>query len=320
MAALYPAIEPHASGMLEVGDGHRVYWETCGRPDGRPAVVLHGGPGSGCAAEARRYFDPGLYRVVQFDQRGCGRSTPHAGDPTTDLAANTTHHLLADLERLRGHLGIERWLVMGGSWGATLALAYALRQPHRVTGVVLRSVTTTSRWEIAWITRGVGIMLPEAWARFQGGVPPADREGDLVDAYHRLLASPDTGVRAEAARRWCDWEAAVVALHPGQAPSPRFEDPAFRYAFARLVTHYWRHAAWLADGALLRGATRLAGIPGILVHGRLDLGSPPVTAWRLAQAWPGSALVLVSGAGHDTRDPGLREAVVAATDRLAGRR
>jgi len=317
MPDLFPPIEPYDSGQLEVGDGHQIYWEACGNPTGKPALVLHGGPGSGCTPGARRYFDPRAYRIILFDQRGSGRSTPHASSPGIDLSTNTTAHLLADIERLRTHLGIARWLVFGGSWGSTLALAYAERHPERVAGMVLVAIATTTPAEIEWITRGVGMFFPEAWDRFQGGVPAGERGGRLVDAYHRLLMHPNPAVHETAARDWCDWEMALVAIHPGHTPNPRYENPAFRLGFARLVTHYWRHAAWLEDGALLRDADRLAGIPGVLIHGRLDLGGPLVTPWRLARAWPGSELVIVGEAGHDARDPGMAESIVAATSRFA---
>jgi len=317
MADLYLPIEPYDAGMLDVGDGHRVYWETCGNPAGKPALVLHGGPGSGCTVNARRYFDPSVYRIVLFDQRGSGRSTPHASLPGIDLSTNTTSHLLADIELLRQHLEIEQWLVLGGSWGSTLALAYAGQHPQRVAGMVLFSIATTTAAEIAWITRGVGAFFPEPWCRFRDGVPQADREGSLVEAYHRLLMNPDPTIHEKAARDWCDWEIAVVAVHPAHKPHPRYEDPAFRLGFARLVTHYWRHKAWLADGALVQVASRLAGIPGVLIHGRLDIGGPLITPWQLNQNWPGSELIVVSEAGHDTRDPGMTESIVAATDRFA---
>jgi proline iminopeptidase len=303
-------------GLLEVGDGHRLAFEVEGPPDAPAAVVLHGGPGSGRSARSRALFAPGRWRLVRFDQRGSGASTPQAANPATDLAPITTQAMVADIERLRGHLGIARWLVQGGSWGATLALAYAQRHPERVTGLVLGPVTTTTRREIAWITRGAGAFLPEAWERFRDGVPPADRDGDLAEAYARLLARPDPAVRDRAAADWCAWEAAVVALDPRQAPSPRWADPRFRLGFARLVTHVWRHAAWLEEEALLRGMGRLAGIPGVLVHGRLDLGSPIGTAWALHRAWPGSNLVAVGGAGHDAGEPGMAEALAAAVARL----
>lgn len=316
MQDLYPPIEPHATGRLDVGDGHRVYWEACGNPRGRPALVLHGGPGSGCTPTAPRHFDPGHWRIVLLDQRGAGRSTPHASTPGVDLSTNTTAHLLADIERLRRHLGIERWLVQGASWGSTLALTYAQRHPQRVTALVLSSVATTTPAEIEWITRGVGAFFPEAWERFRAGVPEAERDGSLVDAYHRLLMHPDSAVHARAAQDWCDWEQAIVAVQADHKPHPRWQDAGFRLGFARLVTHYWRHAAWIEDGALLHGAAGLAGIPGVLIHGRLDLGGPLAGPWRLHKAWPGSELVVLGQAGHDGRDPGMAEAIVAATDRF----
>lgn len=314
----YPEIAPYDHGMLDVGDGHLVYWEACGNPDGKPAVVLHGGPGSGCTPGWRRYFDD-AYRVVLFDQRGCGRSTPHASDPEVDLATNTTHHLCADIERLRRHLGIDRWLVFGGSWGSTLGLAYAESQPERVSELVLFSVVTTTHREVEWITRDMGRIFPAQWARFRDGVPVADRDGSLVDAYSRLLHDPDQVVREKAAKDWCDWEDTHIAVLAGHRPDPRYDDPAFRMAFARLVTHYWRHGAWLDDGILLREATKLTGIPGVLVHGRLDISSPPDIAWHLARAWPDSMLQLVDDAGHGSSQPGISEALVTATDRFAGR-
>ncbi len=320
MTVLYPEIEPYDCGMLDLSDGHHVYWEACGNPDGKPAVVLHGGPGSGCTPGMRRYFDPASYRVVLFDQRGSGRSTPHASDPAADLATNTTLHLLADVELLREHLGVDRWLVFGGSWGCTLGLAYAERFPARVTEMVLASVTMTRPSEIEWLYRGVGQLFPQEWARFRAGVPEPERDGDLVAAYHRLLEGPDAVVRERAARDWCAWEEAVVSATPGYAPNPRYERTDFRMAFARIVTHYFSHYAWLEDGELLRNAGKLDGIPGVLAHGRLDLGSPLMTAWELHRAWPGSELVVVDSAGHDARDPGMAEHIVTALDRFARNR
>jgi proline iminopeptidase len=314
MAERYPEIEPHAHGMLEVGDGQSIYWEQCGNPDGKPAVVLHGGPGSGCIPGFRRYFDPGGYRIVLFDQRGAGRSVPHASEPGTSLRANTTQHLIADLELLRDHLGIGQWLVWGISWGSTLGLAYAQAHPERVSEIVLASVTMTRPMDIDWLYHGVGRFFPEEWARFRDGAGPAGADGDLVAAYYRLLRDGDPAVREQAARDWCLWEDAVVSLD-GHGPNPRYDDPRFRMCFARVVTHYFHHHAWLEDGALLRGAGRLAGIPGVLVHGRLDLGGPADTAWELAQAWPGAELHLVGG-GH-TGGPDMTECLLAATDRFA---
>jgi proline iminopeptidase len=253
--------------------------------------VLHGGPGSGCNPGWRRYFDPMAYRVVLFDQRGCGRSVPHAGDVSVDLAANTTLHLIADIERLRWQLGIERWLVFGGSWGSTLGLAYAEAYPKRVSEMVLFSIVTTTRGEVEWVTRAMRRLFPAQWTRFRDGVPATERDGSLVEAYSRLLHDPDASVREKAARDWCAWEDTHVAVRSDYRPDPRYDDPVFRMCFARLVTHYWSHAAWLDDGVLLREAGKLAGIPGVLVHGRLDVSGPPDIAWELAQAWPDAELV-----------------------------
>jgi proline iminopeptidase len=320
MTGLYPNVEPFDHGRLDVGDGNLVYWEACGNPAGKPALVLHGGPGSGCTPGWRRYFDPDVYKVILFDQRGCGRSTPDAGDPSVDLSVNTTHHLLDDMELQRRLLGIERWLVFGGSWGSTLGLAYAEKHPEHVSEVVLFSVVTTGRGEVEWVTREMGRVFPEQWARFRDAVPVPERDGSLVDAYARLLADPDPLVRETAARSWCRWEDTHVSVSSTLRHDPRYDDPVFRLRFARLVTHYWRHAAWLEDGILLREAERLAGIPAVLVHGRLDVSSPPDIAWDLAQSWPGCELVLVDEAGHGCGEPGMAEALVRATDRFATRR
>jgi proline iminopeptidase len=315
MAGLYPEIEPYDHGMLDVGDGNLVYWEVCGNPGGKPAVVLHGGPGSGCTPGVRRYFDPTAYRVVLFDQRGCGRSTPHASDPLTDLSRNTTEWLLWDLEHLRRHLDIDRWLVFGGSWGSVLGLAYAERHPGLVSELVLTGVATGRRLETDLLTRGLGRLFPEAWARFRDGVPTMDRDGDLAEAYSHLLNDADPAVRARAAQDWCDWEMATEP--PSPQPNPRYQDPLFRMAFARIVTHYWRHGSWLEEGILLKEARHLAGIPGVIVQGSLDLGNLLGTPWELAHAWPGSELKVVDDAGHNFGDPGIQEALVAALDRLS---
>ncbi len=316
----YPPIEPHETGMLDVGDGQSIYWEVSGNPDGKPAVALHGGPGSGSSPGRRRWFDPDRYRLVQLDQRGCGRSTPHAGDQSTDLASNTTHHLIADLERLREHLGIERWLVWGGSWGVTLGLAYAERYPQRVSEMILLSITLTRRSDVHWLAHEVGRYFPEEWARFRAGVPETDRDGDLVAAYDRLLnRERDPAVRLQAARDWVAWEDAILSLEEGSVtPNPRWADEPYMVAFARLVTHYFSHAAWLEEDDLLRNASRLAGIPGVLVHGRLDLAGPPDVAWLLAEAWPGAELHFVSG-GH-TGDAEMDRLFLESTNRFAGRR
>ncbi|MFD2474700.1 prolyl aminopeptidase [Amycolatopsis silviterrae] len=308
----YPEIEPYDSGLLDVGDGHRVYWETCGNPDGKPVLVLHGGPGSGCSEGMRRFFDPARYRVVLVDQRGCGRSTPHAGDTVDALAANTAAHLMADFELLREMLGISRWMLFGGSWGCVLGLAYAERYPERVSEIVMMGLATDRQVEIDLLTGGLGGMFPEAFARFRDGVP--EGEGDLAAAYCRLLVDPDPAVHEAAARGWCAWEEAML---PGVPPSPRFAEPRFRLGFARLVTHYFSRGCFLEDGGILRDARRLAGIPVVLVQGVLDLGNLVGTPWLLERAIPGAELVLVGGAGHTTAVSSMEDALVAATDRFA---
>jgi proline iminopeptidase len=317
VTALYPEIDPYDRGMLDVGDGDQMYWEVCGNPAGKPAVVLHGGPGSGCAPHWRRYFNPDVYRVALFDQRGCGRSTPHASDPSVKLTSNTTQNLIEDIEQLRAHLGIDKWLVVGGSWGSTLGMAYAERSPERVSEMVLFSVVTTSRREVRWVTIDVGRYFPKEWARFRDGVPAAERDHDLIAAYYWLLHDRDQAVREKAASDWCRWEDAHVAVKPDHQPDPRYEDPRFRMAFARLVTHYWHHAAFLEDDALLRDVGRLGGIPGILIHGRMDLSSPLDIPTQLNAAWPGSELIVIEGEGHGASQSGISEALIASTDRFA---
>ncbi|WP_051132949.1 prolyl aminopeptidase [Nocardia paucivorans] len=315
----FPDIAPYDHGLLDVGDGNRIYWETSGNPDGIPALVVHGGPGGGGRRGARKTFDPDVFRIVLFDQRGCGESEPHASDPSVDMAHNTTEHLLADMERLREHLGIERWLLYGGSWGSTLSLAYAQRHPERVTGIVLVGVTMTRPEEIDWLYRGVGRLLPEEWERFRAGVPARWRDGDLVEAYRQLMEDPDPLVRERAAREWCRWEDAVIAHESLGAPGQYSAKPdADLMAFVRICTHYFAHAAWLEDGRLLRDAHRLAGIPGVLVHGKLDLSAPLRTAWELARAWPDAELVVVEDSGH-TGSPAMRSAVLEAVARFGGK-
>ncbi len=317
MTDLYPEIEPYEHGMLEAGDGNLVYWETCGEHSGKPAVVLHGGPGSGCSPWFRRFFDPSAYRVVLFDQRGCGRSMPHASAPDTDLADNNTANLIADIERLRQHLDVDRWLVFGGSWGSTLALAYAETHPHRVTEMILFGVTTGRRSEFDWTFRGgLAVFFPEQWARLRAGVPVAQRDGDIVEAYHRLLHDPDPTVRRRAAEAWCMWESATPAWPPPTGLAERFTDPTYALAFARIVTHYVRHNAWLEDGSILRDADSLADIPGILVNGRFDFQAPIANAWELKRVWPRAELVVVDDAGHSV-NPGLAQELIRATDQFA---
>jgi proline iminopeptidase len=310
---LYPPIEPHAHGMLDVGDRDLVYWEICGNQEGKPAIVLHGGPGSGCTRASRRFFDPDAYRIVLFDQRNCGRSTPHASDPSVDLASNTTANLVADIERLREHLGIDRWLVYGGSWGSTLALAYATSHPARVSEMVLFGVTTGRHSEMDWLFRGgIKILFPEEWDRLVALVPDG---GDVLDAYYRLLSDPDRETRQRAAHAWCLWESATPEWPPTSGLKRRFRDPGYAVAFARIVTHYARHNAWLEDGALLRRAHVLAETPGILVNGRFDFQAPLGNAWELRRVWPRAELVVVDEAGHGGSDSLDRE-LVRATDRF----
>jgi proline iminopeptidase len=284
--------------MLEVGDGNQVYWEACGNPDGKPAVIVHGGPGSGCWPGQGRTFDPERYRLVLFDQRGCGRSTPHASDPATDMRHNTTAHLIADMELLREHLGIGRWLLYGYSWGSTLSLAYAERYPDRVSEIVISSVTTTRQAEIDWLYRGVGRFFPEQWERFLAGAPGMPRDGNIVAAYARLAEDPDAAVRERATSDWCAWEDAVLSGETKGTAVYGGRPPAARLALVRICSHYFAHGAWLEDGELLREAHRLAGIPGVLIHGRLDMGGPLDTAWQLARAWPDAELTVVEDAGH----------------------
>ncbi len=321
MTGLYPKIKPYEHGMLEVSDGSLVYWETCGNPHGKPAVVLHGGPGSGCTEWHRRLFDPTAYRVVLFDQRGCGRSTPHASEPDTDLTSNNTSNLIADIELLRQRLDVERWSVFGGSWGSTLALAYAERYPDRVTEMILFGVTTGRRKEFDWLFRGgVAVFFPEQWERLRTAVPVAERDGDLVEAYHRLLHDPNPVVRRRAAFEWCMWESATPAWPPTRGLAQRFTDPTFAMAFARLVTHYVRHDAWIEDGSLLRDAELLVDIPGILVNGRFDFQAPIANAWELKRVWPRAELVIVDDAGHSSDNPGLTQELIRATDEFAALR
>ncbi|SHG92275.1 prolyl aminopeptidase [Streptoalloteichus hindustanus] len=316
MRALYPPIEPHDHGVLDVGDGQHVYWETCGNPHGKPVLFLHGGPGGGCTPRHRQLFDPAAYRIVLFDQRGCGRSRPHLSTPEADLDANTTWHLVADIERLREHLGIQRWQLSGGSWGSSLALAYAQTHPERVTEMVLRGIFTLRRGELDWYYGGgAGQLFPERWAEFLAPVPE-DQRDDLIEAYHRLLTDPDPAVHQPAAVAWSTWEAATVTLLPHPALVEQFARPEFATAFARIENHYFRHGGWLEEGQLLRDAGRLAGIPGVIVQGRYDAATPATTAWELHRAWPGSELVIVEDAGHAFDEPGILHHLVEAADRF----
>ncbi|MFV5998266.1 prolyl aminopeptidase [Streptomyces sp. NPDC056231] len=319
MTSPYPPYEPYDRGMLDTGDGNRIYWDVSGNPDGKPAVNLHGGPGAGGGAKPISAWDPERYRVIRFDQRNCGRSTPHAADPAADMSLNTTEHLLSDMELLREHLGVDRWLVKGGSWGATLALAYAQRHPERVTEMILISMMTSRRSELDWLYRGAGRFAPEAWQRFRDGVPVADREGDLLSAYARLMENPDPEVRSKAAADWMAWEDTVLTVEQdGTATDHGNQASATQQAFVRICAHYFSNAAWLQEGVLIQEAGRLAGIPGVIIQGRQDLGCPPMTAWELAQAWPDARLVIVEDAGH-TGSPTMQAEIQKAIEQFAGR-
>jgi proline iminopeptidase len=299
VAELYPVIEPYQRGMLYVGDGNFMYWEVCGNPAGKPALVVHGGPGSGSRSETRRLFDPHRYRIIQFDQRACGRSTPHASDPATELTCNTTAHLIADMELLRDQLGIHRWLLYGYSWGSTLSLAYAEMHPRHVSEIVISGVTTTRRSEIDWLYRGSRRFFPGQWRRFLAGAPGTVDDGDIVTAYTRLVNDPDAAVREKATADWCAWEDAVLSGETKGSSNPYGDRPWLaKLAFVRICSHYFAHGAWLDEGVLIREADRLAGIPGVLVHGRLDIGSPLDTAWEVARAWRDAELIVVDDAGH----------------------
>lgn len=317
MDGLYPKIDPYAHGMLDTGDGNHVYWETCGNSRGKPALVIHGGPGSGCTPWHRRLFDSSAYRLVLFDQRNCGRSHPHASNPETDLSRNQTANLIADIERLREHLNIERWLVMGGSWGSTLALVYAETYPQRVAEIILWGVTTGRHKEFDWWFRGgAAPLFPAQWERLRAGVPAVSSDAEVPQAYYDLLHDGDPAIRYGAALEWCRWESATLSWPPTHQLSARFTDPDFRMTFARIVTHYVRNNAWLTDGVLLRDAGRLSAIPGVLISGRLDLQAPIGCAWDLKRAWPNAELVIVADAGHDASSS-ITKRLILATDQFA---
>lgn len=313
LRTFYPEIEPYASGHLDVGDGHVIYWERVGTPGAKPAVFLHGGPGGGCSPSHRRVFDPALYDVTLFDQRGCGRSTPHAG-----LEANTTWHLVDDIERLRDMAGVEQWLVFGGSWGSTLALAYAETHPERVSELVVRGIYTLTRAELDWYYQfGVSEMFPDKWERFVAPIPPEERH-EMMLAYHRLLTHPDKAARLEAAKAWSIWEGETITLLPEPSVSVQFEDADYAHAFARIENHFFVNAGWLEEGQLLRDAYKLKDIPGVIVHGRYDMPCPARYAWALHKAWPKAEFHLIEGAGHASSEPGILDQLIRATDKFAG--
>jgi proline iminopeptidase len=311
--ALYPEIEPHDAGQLQVSGLHSIHYEVSGNPEGKPVVFLHGGPGGGTDPKQRRFFDPAAYRIVLFDQRGCGRSTPHA-----ELRENTTWDLVGDIEKLRAHLGIERWQVFGGSWGSTLALAYAQTHPRRVSELVLRGIFLLRRAELLWFYQeGASALFPDAWEAFLAPIPMAER-GDLMKAYHRRLTGDDASARLEAARAWSVWEASTSFLLQRPDYIANAAGDEFALAFARIEAHYFVHRGFLErELQLLENIGRLRHIPSVIVQGRYDVVCPMASAWQLHRAWPEAELVIVPDAGHSAFEPGILEALVAATDRFA---
>jgi len=307
---LYPAIEPYDTGTLPVSPLHTICYEQCGNPRGKPVVFLHGGPGAGCNAKCRTFFDPAAYRIVLFDQRGCGRSTPHA-----ELRENTTWDLVADIERLREHLRIDRWQVFGGSWGSTLALAYAESHPDRVTELVLRGIFMLRRWELEWFYQsGCDALFPDAWEAYLAAIPESER-GDLIGAYHKRLVDPDPQVRLAAAQAWSIWEASTSFLLQDRAYIDSSASDRFALAFARIENHYFvNHGFFERDDQLLHHAHRLHGIPAVIVQGRYDVVCPLRSAWDLHRAWPQAKLEIVPDAGHSAFEPGISDALVRATD------
>jgi proline iminopeptidase len=312
-AALFGEIEPYASGRLPVDTPHVLHWEACGNALGTPVVFLHGGPGGGCLPHHRRFFDPAFWRIVLVDQRGAGRSTPVAA-----IEANTTMGLVSDLERLREHLRIERWLLFGGSWGSTLALAYAEAHPERCLGLVLRGIFLARPQEIDWFMQGMRMVFPEAWRTFEQFLPPEERH-DLLGSYYRRLADPDPTIHIPAAQAWDRYEVACSTLLPPTEMPAALENDATALAIARIEAHYFVHSAFIEDAQLLRHLPRIAHLPCTIVQGRYDIVCPPVTADELARKWPGAEYIIVPDAGHSVREPGITRALVAAVDRLKRR-
>ena len=310
---LFPEIDPYATGRLAVDPRHTLFWETCGNSRGVPLVFLHGGPGGGCLPHHRRYFDPAFWRITLFDQRGAGRSTPSA-----ELIDNTTQQLVADLEELRRHLGIGQWLLFGGSWGSTLALAYAEAHPERCLGLVLRGIFLARQTELDWFMHGMGTVFPEAWRAFAEFLPTDERE-DLLGSYHRRLTNPDPAVHLPAAKAWDRYEGACSTLLPPADPLPKFDSDASALAIARIEAHYFVHRAFLGDGELLGNLDRIRHLPCTIVQGRYDIICPPVTADALARAWPEAEYVVVPDAGHSVREPGITRELVAAMKRMQGK-
>ena len=312
MAELYPALEPYVSHRLAVDPPHEVYVEECGSPKGLPVLFVHGGPGGGCNGDSRRFFDPGRYRIVLFDQRGCGRSRPHA-----ELKRNTTPDLVADMERIRVMLGIERWLVFGGSWGSTLALVYAETHPERVRALVLRGIFLATQAELDWFyQQGINNIFPDHFQDFTAAIPVPERT-DLLRAYHRRLTSDDEEVRRRAAEAWSLFEARCSTLLPSEATVNHYTEPDMALAIARLECHYFVNGCFLAEEQIIRDVGKLRGIPGVIVQGRYDAVCPPVSAWRLAQAWPEAELQIVPDSGHAASEAGNRSALVQVMDRYA---
>jgi proline iminopeptidase len=310
---LFPPVEPYASGMLDLDAPHRMYYEQSGNPRGVPVVFLHGGPGAGASAVHRQFFDPAFYRIVVLDQRGAGRSTPLGC-----LENNTTPHLIADLERLRAHLGIDRWMVFGGSWGSTLALAYAEHHPESIRALVLRGIFLCRRSEIEWFLYGLRTIFPEAWRTFAGYIPEAER-GDLLSAYHARLVDPDPAVHMPAARTWSVYEGSCSTLLPNPALVADFASDRVALGLARIEAHYFRHDIFLPESFLLENAGRLKKIPGVIVQGRYDIVCPTVSADDLHHAWPEAEYIVVPDAGHSAFEPGIRSRLVAATESFKSR-
>jgi proline iminopeptidase len=318
LRTLYPPIEPYDSGLLDVGDGDQIYWEVSGDPEGKPAVMVHGGPGGGCSPDHRRQFDPAAYRIVLFDQRNCGRSLPHAGDPEVSLEANTTWNLVADMERLREHLGIERWLVFGGSWGSALSLAYAQAHPDRTSELVLRGIFMLRPFEIYWFYQeGASLLFPDLWEDFLAPIPEDERD-DLVSAYAARLGSGDREVRIAAARAWSQWEGRTVSLLPDAERAERFGEPDYAVSFARIENHYFVNEGFFEEEQLLRDVDLIRHIPAVIVQGRYDVCTPAATAWDLHRAWPEADFHIVGDAGHAYDEPGILHRLIEATDRFAG--
>ncbi|MFT5182514.1 MAG: proline iminopeptidase [Alphaproteobacteria bacterium] len=307
---LFPEITPYETGILPLGDGHVMYWEQSGNPDGAPVLFLHGGPGAGTTATHRRFFDPNHYRIILFDQRGAGKSTPNAS-----IQANTTAHLIADIECLRETLAIDQWLVFGGSWGSTLGLAYGQAHAGRCRGLILRGIFLCGDEEVDWFLHGMGRFFPEAWRNFAAGVPEAEC-GDLLTAYRRRLESDDPDVAVAAARAWAAYEATCSTLRPNGDAVAAMGDGAEAVALARLEAHYLANNAFLEDGALLANIDTIRHVPGVIVQGRYDMVCPPATADRLAAAWPEARFEVIADAGHSALEPGIRAALLAATEMM----